>query len=251
MIVRAVKTRKVTPSSVTLVALVDEALTALPERSVLAISAKVVSLCEGRVAPKAGTDLQQLVRDEAEWYMPKAKAQHGYTFTIAHNMLTPNSGIDESNAAGMYALWPADPQTSANQLRRHLRQRFQLKEFAVVLVDGDFLPLRWGAVGLSLAYSGLEPVWSYAGQLDLFGRPLNYTRTNVADGLATTAAFVMGEGAEQTPLVVFEDAPRVTFVDHDPTAAELAARRTPLAEDSFGPLLSAMEWRPGGKHSSS
>src|SRR5688572_13849101 len=128
MIAKAIKTKKVTTSSCTIFELLDEFLPEMKEGSVLALTTKAVSLCEGRTVPIEGTDLPELVRKEAKLYMPEAKAQHGYTFTIAHNMLTPNSGIDESNSAGMYTLWPADPWASAAAIRHYLKERFGLKE---------------------------------------------------------------------------------------------------------------------------
>ncbi len=246
MIARAIKTKKVTSSSCTIFELLDEFLPEMEERGVLALTSKIVSLCEGRTLPIEGTDLPALVRQEAEFYMPDAKAQHGYTFTIAHNMLTPNSGIDESNSAGQYTLWPADPWASAAAIRRYLCDRFGLKEVAVIIVDSTFLPLRWGAIGLALAYSGLQPVRSYAERTDLFGRPSKLTRANVLDSLATTATFVMGEGDEQTPLAMLSDLSQVEFADQDPTKEEIAARHTPPEEDSFGPLLTSMKWKKGG-----
>lgn len=246
MIARAIRTRKITAHSCTVMELLDESLKMTSERSVLVVSSKIVSLCEGRILPIAGTDLQELVRHEAEWFMPNAVLQYGYTFTIAHNMLTPNSGIDESNADGAYVLWPANPQKSANEIRSYLVERFGLKEVAVIITDSDFLPLRWGAIGLALAYSGIAPIKSYKDKLDLFGRPLNLTRTNVVDSLATTATFIMGEGDEQTPLAYIEELPDVQFVDHDPTTEELAMRHIPPEDDSFGPLLTSVKWQAGG-----
>jgi F420-0:gamma-glutamyl ligase len=247
MIVNTLKTRKVTAGALSLTDLLHETLQELPERSVLVITSKVVSLCENRVRPTEGTDLKQLVRDEAELYMTDAQEQHGYTFTIAHNMITPNSGIDESNSGGVYVLWPSDPQASANHVRQYLVNRFGLREVAVVIADGGFLPLRWGATGMSLAFSGIEPVRSYKGQNDLFGRPLNLSRTNIVDTIAATAALIMGEGAEQTPLAVLREIPGVTFVPRDPSPEEIAARRTPPEEDMFGQLLTSVEWLPGGR----
>jgi dihydrofolate synthase / folylpolyglutamate synthase len=247
MKITPVKTRIITAGACTLAQLVDESITSLTQGSVLLVASKAVSLCEGRVVPKTGTDLQALVRQEAAWYMPDAAAQHGYTFTIAHDMLTPNSGIDESNADGQYVLWPADPQASANALRAYLQGRFGLREVAVIITDSNFLPLRWGAVGLCLAYSGLKPVRSYRDAVDLFGRPLKLTRTNITDSLATAATLVMGEGAEQTPLAVAQDIPGAVFTGQDPSPEELAARHTSPAEDSFGPLLTAVKWEPGGQ----
>ncbi len=246
MIAQAIKTKKVTSSSCSVNELLDEFLPELKERSVLALTTKIVSLCEGRTMPIEGTDLPELVRREAELFMPGAEAQHGYTFTIKHNMLTPNSGIDESNSAGVYTLWPTDPWASAAAVRHYLKERFGLKEVAVIIVDSDFLPLRWGAIGLALTYSGLRPVRGYSDKTDLFGRPLLLTRTNVIDSLAAAATFVMGEGDEQTPLAVLSDLPQVEFVDQDPTKEEIAARYTPPEEDSFGPLLSGVKWEKGG-----
>jgi F420-0:gamma-glutamyl ligase len=247
MIANTLKTRKVTAGALSLTDLLDEALHELPERSVLVVTSKVVSLCENRVRPIQGTNLEQLVQDEAELYMADAQEQHGYTFTIAHNMITPNSGIDESNSGGMYVLWPENPQASANRVRRYLADRFGLREVAVVITDGSFLPLRWGATGISLAFSGIEPVRSYKGRNDLFGRPLGLSRTNIVDTIAATAVLIMGEGAEQTPLAVLREIPAVTFVSRDPSADEIAARHTPPEEDMFGQLLTSVEWLPGGR----
>ncbi|HSX34730.1 MAG TPA: coenzyme F420-0:L-glutamate ligase [Candidatus Saccharimonadales bacterium] len=248
MIAQAVHTPKITAGSCTLEELLGQALQELPECSIVAVTSKIVSLCEGRVLPIAGTDLKQLIRDEAEWYMPSATPQHGYTTTLAHGMLTLNSGIDESNTGGVYVLWPADPQASANSIRRYLQKRFNLKEVAVIITDSVFLPMRWGAVGSCLAASGIAPMRSYKDETDLFGRPLLLSRTNIVDSLATTATLLMGEGAEQTPLAILSDVPNVMFQPDDPTAEELAARHTPPSEDMFGEMLTAVAWEEGGAH---
>lgn len=248
MIAQAIKTRKVTASACTLLALLDESLTDVPEKSVLTITSKVVSLCEGRVAPIEGTDLPALVRAEAEYYMPDAQAQNGYVFTVAHNMLTLNSGIDESNANGQYVLWPSDPQATANEVRAYLCKRFAIQDVGVIINDSTFMALRWGSISLALAYSGINPLRTYYDKTDLFGRPLIYTRTNVVDSLATVAAFLTGEGDEQTPLVLITNLEgSVEFKRHNPTAEELAGRKVSLETDSFAPMLQAIDWKPGGK----
>jgi F420-0:gamma-glutamyl ligase len=246
MIVNAVHTRKITANSCTIFELLNEAIKELPERSVLAVTSKIVSLCEGSVHPIQDTNLEKIVRDEAEWYMPSAAPQHGYTTTLAHGMLTLNSGIDESNANGMYVLWPENPQASANAIRRYLQERFSVQEVGVIITDSVFLPMRWGAVGCSLASSGLAPVRSYKDESDIFGRPLSLSRTNVVDSLATAATLLMGEGAEQTPLALITEIPNITFVPNDPSEQELAARHTPPEEDMYGELLTAVEWKKGG-----
>ena len=39
---------------------------------------------------------------------------------------------------------------------------------------------------MSLGYAGFKGIKDYRGSPDIFGRKFKYSRTNVADGLATT-----------------------------------------------------------------
>jgi len=56
---------------------------------------------------------------------------------------------------------------------------------------------------------------------------------------------VMGEGSEQTPLAVIDDAPFVEFQDRDPTVAELEPLRVPPEDDLYAPLLEGVPWQQG------
>ncbi len=63
------------------------------------------------------------------------------------------------------------------------------------------------------------------------------TQINLLDALATAAVLVMGEGNEQSPLALIEDAPKITFFDREPTVEEEASIHIPITEDLYGPLL--------------
>ena len=56
MLVSPIKTPKILPGSQALFELLDENLPGLAEKTVVAITSKVVSLCEGRIVPKDKTD---------------------------------------------------------------------------------------------------------------------------------------------------------------------------------------------------
>jgi F420-0:gamma-glutamyl ligase len=86
---------------------------------------------------------------------------------------------------------------------------------------------------------------SYIGTPDIFGRPLHFEKTNVADSLATASVVVMGEGNEQTPLAVISDVPFVEFQDKNPTQEELEGLHIELEDDVFAPLLTSVEWKKG------
>ncbi|HUC20856.1 MAG TPA: coenzyme F420-0:L-glutamate ligase, partial [Candidatus Polarisedimenticolaceae bacterium] len=221
MIIRAIGTSKVVTGGGTLLQLLDSALTALGERSIVAITSKVVSLCEGRVVSIEGTDKQRLIQQESDYYLPAETSKYQLHLAIVRSTMAPEAGIDESNGNGNYVLWPADPQASANQVRRYLAERFELKEVGVVITDSTCTPLRLGTTGVALAHSGFAAIHSYVGKPDLFGRPFGVSQSNIAGGLAAAAVLVMGEGAERTPLVIIEEASNITFQPRDPNPEEL------------------------------
>jgi F420-0:gamma-glutamyl ligase len=247
MIVHAIKTRLVTPSSCTLFELLDENLAELSEKSVVAIAAKVVSMCEGRVVPLEGTDKDELVAQEAELYVPSNMNRYGVTLAVARGRLVASAGVDESNGGDNYVLWPSDPQANANAVRAYLHKRFGLREVGVIITDSLTPPLQWGTTGIALAHSGFEPLHGYVGKPDLFGRAFDYHKNNIANGLAAAAVVVGGEGAEQTPVVVLSELEFVNFTNHDPTTKELAALNIEPEDDLYALMLKGMPWRAGGQ----
>ncbi|MDO8591767.1 MAG: coenzyme F420-0:L-glutamate ligase [bacterium] len=245
MIVKAIKTQKVLPNGPNIFELLDGSIKVLPEGTVVAITSKVVSICEGRVVPIGSIDKEKLVKRESD-YFTGLNTKYGFGFTIAHNTLIPMAGIDESNGGGFYVLWPLNPQKTANDITIHLKKRFGRKKVGVVITDSTCTPLRWGTSGIALAYSGFRPTNNYVGKADLFGRPFSYSKSGVATGLAAAAVLTMGEGIEQTPLAVISDVPFITFQDHDPTPQELDLFKISNVEDDlFAPFLSSVKWLPG------
>lgn len=248
MKVTAIKTDKILPGSHRLFDILDKSLPQPSEESVVVIASKIVSLCEGRVVPSDKADKEKLIEQQSTYYLPSHFSKYDYHFTITQNTLISLAGIDESNGAGNYILWPVDSQKTANGVRKYLKQRFNLKEVGVVISDSTCIPLRWGTVGIALAYSGFNPLNNYVGKPDLFGRPFAVSQAGIASGLAATAVLVMGEGTEQTPLVVIENVPFAEFQDRDPTPKELELFYIAQKEDDlFAPFLNSVKWQKGGK----
>lgn len=249
MIVRAIKTRLVKPQSCTLLELLDESLHELPEKSVVAIAAKVAAMCEGRVVPIGSIDKDKLVAQEAQAYVPSSLNRYGVTLSKARNMLVVAAGVDESNGGDNYILWPSDPQATANEVKVYLRKRFKVKEVGVIITDSVTRPLQWGTIGVALAYSGFMPLHSYVGQEDLFGRKFVFQNNSIQNGLAAAAVVLGGEGAEQTPVVVLSELDFVDFVDHDPTPEELDALVIDTEDDVWALMLKNMPWQKGSRAS--
>jgi len=246
MRVRPIKTHKITKDR-DLYAILDSYLTSLEERSVLAITSKIVSICQGRVVKVEDADKQALIEREADCFLPPSISKYRVSLTIKDNLLIPMAGIDESNGNGYYVLWPLDLQKTVNQVRAYLRKRFVRRQVGVIITDSKTTPLRWGVTGVALAHSGFLALNDYIGKADVFGRLLQMTKVNVADALAAAAVLVMGEGNEQTPLAVISEVPFVTFQERDPPAEELRQLRIDMEDDLYAPLLESVEWIQGLK----
>lgn len=243
MKVAPIKTAKIQASSLDIFTLLDNSLNELPEGSVLAVTSKIVSLCEGSVVPFGEIDKETLVVLESDKYLPKHLSKYGYHFTIKDDTLIPMAGIDESNGDGNYVLWPKNPQKSANEIRGYLKGHFNLKEIGVIITDSTCQPMRRGTTGIVLAHSGFSALNDYRYKPDLFGREFNVSQANISGSLAAAAVLTMGEGAEQTPLCVLSDLPFVTFQPRNPCDDELAQIHIKLEEDLFAPFLQSVPWQ--------
>lgn len=255
-----------------LLQVIDEAIAAdvklqgkLPENSVLAISSKIISYCQGRLLKKTQSEAQgfskeqaraekhALVQKEAELYTDPHSSKYDLMLTIKDATLAVNAGIDESNAnfdgEECFVLWPENLQATLNQVWQHCRQKYNLQNFGVISTDSRSFPLRWGVVGTTLAYCGFQGLNNHIGQKDLFGREIHMVQVNVAEALGVAATFAMGEVGERTPLALVSELEKVQFVDHEPSVAELALNKIALADDAYAPLLNNAQWQKGGDQS--
>ncbi|MDP3900810.1 MAG: coenzyme F420-0:L-glutamate ligase [bacterium] len=247
MKVHAIKTHRITQEDKDILGVIDAYVKQMSESSILAVTSKIVSLCEGRTLPSQESKKDSIIIQEAEWYLPRSSSKYNVMLTIKNGVMNFSSGVDESNSGGVFVLWPKDSQQSANIIRKHLVAKHKRKNIGVIITDTASVPLRWGQRGVFvLAHSGFSALNSYIGKPDIFGRIFKMTSAAVADALGTAAVLVMGEGAEQTPLAVIEDIPFVRFQERSPTKRELQELRMPLEDDLYAPLIRAVQWRKGG-----
>jgi len=243
--VTSIKTHKITTEDKDLFKILDRYLPKLSEKSVVAVTSKIISICEGRVKPIEKTNRQQLVEDEAELFISPSENPFGVTLSIKNGTFIASAGIDESNGNGLYVLWPSHPQKWADKIREYLTQKFEIKHVGVIITDSKTTPLRYGVTGVAIAHSGFKALNSYIGKEDIFGKKMRVEQLNVMDSLATASVAVMGEGSEQTPLAVIEDVPFVDFQDRNPKQEELDSLKTTLDKDIYTPLLKSKLWKKG------
>lgn len=243
-----IKTDVVNPGD-NLFNLIDKFATDISEKDIIAVTSKVVALCENRVVKiDPGIDKKALIKKEADYYIDDPRmSKYNILLTIKNNSLVASSGIDESNGNGYYVFWPENPDRSADMIWTHLTGTRHIKYLGIVITDSKTTPLRWGVTGFAISWCGFKPLKNYAQTPDIFGRPFIFEQTSIIDSLGATAAFVMGEGCEQTPMAIIKDAPHVEFMERPPETRERRSLKIDVENDIYSPLTNSSLWQKGDR----
>ncbi len=218
----------------------------LKEESVLAISSKLLSIAQNRYMPMPSTHdgFLQIVAHESGELLPKNPSiQHEdedsfpIVPTISQNNFFLNAGVDKSNTNGRLLLLPSRIFEPLEELWFALRKQHSLEKLGLLLIDSHCLPLRAGVVGTCLGWYGFNPLESLKGQKDLYGYPLRVSQVNVADSLAVSADYVMGQSHQSTPMALIEDAFPITFRNHPPSAKEKDEFFISRKKDLYGAIF--------------
>ncbi len=194
----------------------DEKNLTLKDKDIIVLAESAVATSEGRIVSleniKVSNDARLLASkysiDEREMELILQECDEiiggvpGAVLTITGGILSPNAGIDASNAPhGHVVLLPSNPTESAYRIRKVLENKYSCR-IGVIIGDSRTQPLRLGCVGIALAVSGINPVIDTRGLNDLFNKPLTITYRALADNLVSTAQLLMGEADEGIPCVL-------------------------------------------------
>jgi len=203
----------------------------LEDGDVVVVAQKVVSKLEGRVVridelePSAkAVELAGDERDprEVEAVLREAKriVRERGPLVIAetqHGFICASAGVDHSNAPepGTLVLLPLDPDASARELRRRLRE-LTGRTVGVVVTDSFGRPFRQGTTDVALGVAGIPALLDLRGTTDRVGYVLRSSRVAIADEIAAAADLARGK-AEGVPVVIV----RGLALDGDGTGQEI------------------------------
>ena len=189
------------------------------DNDILVVAHKIVSKAEGRVvnlehmkpsveslkiAEEDGKDprIMELILDES-----KEMIRHSNGVIIVETrqgFICANAGVDQSNvedSVNHAVLLPVDADASANKIRESLREKTAGKDFAVIITDTFGRPFREGQTNVAIGIAGIEPIKSYVGSADMYGKKLRVTEIAVVDEIASAAELAMGK-LERVPVVI-------------------------------------------------
>jgi coenzyme F420-0:L-glutamate ligase / coenzyme F420-1:gamma-L-glutamate ligase len=188
---------------------------------ILVVAQKIVSKAEGRyvdladvsptrraveLAKKTGKDarLVEVILSESDEVV---RYREG-VLIVAHKRgyVVANAAVDQSNIAHAHEgdrvlLLPENPDASAMQLMKALRQRFAVS-LSVIINDSFGRAWRNGVIGTAIGAAGVPALIDLVGRKDIFQRPLQVTEHAFADEIAAAASLLMGQADEAQPAVL-------------------------------------------------
>lgn len=183
---------------------------------ILVVTHKIVSKAEGRIVDLARIKpstkaismakrhdkdprVMELILNESIQIL---RAKNGIIISeTKHGFVCANAGVDQSNVEGDKAvLLPVAPDESASRIQEAVKKKIG-KEIAVIITDTFGRTFRNGQTNVAIGISGINPIKSYIGTYDMYGRKLRVTEIAVADEIASAAELVMGK-TEGTPVAI-------------------------------------------------
>ena len=183
---------------------------------VVVVTSKIVSKAEGRLV-----ELDDVVPSPfaVEWSLPWEKDPAVTELVLReakrvvrqvgpilitethHGFVCANSGIDQSSsgAHGRVVLLPVDPDASA----RSIRSGFVSAGVDAAVVISDTFGRAWreGQTDIAIGIAGMQPIYSYIGQVDPHGHEFRVQALCTADELAGAAELVKGN-VSRVPVAV-------------------------------------------------
>jgi coenzyme F420-0:L-glutamate ligase / coenzyme F420-1:gamma-L-glutamate ligase len=195
---------------------IDRSQIGMQNGDILVVTHKIVSKAEGRVVDLASIKpsikaismakehdkdprVMELILKESSQIL---RAKNGIIISeTKHGFVCANAGVDQSNVEGDTAvLLPIAPDQSAGRLQETVKKKIG-KEIAVIITDTFGRTFRNGQTNVAIGVAGINPIKSYIGTYDMYGRKLKVTEIAVADEIASAAELVMGK-AERTPVAI-------------------------------------------------
>jgi len=180
----------------------------LHDKDIVVITHKIVSKSEGRVVDltniipsfearkiaevqKKDPRMVELIISESRELI---RLEKGVIISeTKHGLVCANAGVDTSNVdedENKVTLLPIDPDGSASMIREEIGRK-EKKDVGIVITDTFGRPFREGQINIAIGISGVEPIISYIGEKDMFGKSLRITEIAVADEIASAAELVM------------------------------------------------------------
>jgi coenzyme F420-0:L-glutamate ligase/coenzyme F420-1:gamma-L-glutamate ligase len=182
----------------------------LEDGDIVVIAQKIVSKAEGQIVRLSSLIPSSVAIQLAKQYKkdPRTtelvlrqsknivKTSNGVIISeTKHGFICANAGVDQSNIMNSEEtalLLPDDPDASAKKIMLMLKEKTN-REIAVIITDSFGRPFRNGQTNVAIGIAGINPIMSYVGKKDMYGKKLKVTEIAVVDELASTAELVMGK----------------------------------------------------------
>jgi F420-0:gamma-glutamyl ligase len=147
--------------------------------------------------------------------------------------LIPSAWIDESNANGYYIMRPNNLSELTKEIHSYFCEKYKIKNLGIIVTDSTTRPLKWWVVGIGIFSYGIIPLRDERWAKDIFDRELKITQINIVDALSAMAVYLMWEGNQCQPIIIWRDIPDIEYTLDD----LYSTTKIPPEQDLYYPIL--------------
>jgi coenzyme F420-0:L-glutamate ligase/coenzyme F420-1:gamma-L-glutamate ligase len=176
----------------------------IQDGDILVVTHKIVSKAEGRIVDLASIKPSTKAISMAKEHDKDPRIMELILMESTQILRAKNGIIISETKHGFVCdtavLLPVAPDESAGRIQEAVKKKIG-KEIAVIITDTFGRSFRNGQTNVAIGVAGINPIKSYIGTYDMYGRKLRVTEIAVADEIASAAELVMGK-AEGTPVAI-------------------------------------------------
>ena len=229
-----IKTRPLLPPQDDIFAVFDEYVKDVKDWDIIFIASKVLAIHQWRCVPVGSITKKDLIEQETDKrIISDVVPGKDIYLTIKDNILIPSAWIDESNANGYYIMRPNNLSELTKQIHSYFCEKYKIKNLGIIVTDSTTRPLKWWVVGIGIFSYGINPLRDERWSKDIFDRELKITQINIVDALSAMAVYLMGEGNQCQPIIIWRDIPDIEYTLYD----LYYTTKIPPEQDLFYPIL--------------
>lgn len=234
----SIKTRPLLPPQDNIFDIFDTYITDIQDWDIIFITSKIISIHQWRCIPIDLANKEDLIKQEADmWITSDLIPWRPFYITVTEGILIASAWIDESNSNWHYILRPQHLSGISQQIHKYFCDKYKIKNLWIIITDSASRIGKLWVVGISIYSYGIKPLNDKRWQKDIFWKELKITQTNVVDTLSSIAVYLMWEGNECKPIILWRDIPDITYTNEDLFKKILLSPEQDLYKPLLKPLI--------------
>ena len=216
----------------------------IKDGDIIFITSKIISIHQGRCIPVGSIAKEELIKQESDTRITSDLIPgRNFYITLTDNILIASAWIDESNANGHYILRPENMKDISQEIHTYFCKKYNIKNLWIIITDSAIKIWKLWVVWIAIYSYWILPLNDNRGEKDIFWKELKITQINVVDWLSAIAVYLMWEGNQCTPIIIWRNIPDINYTQEDIFNSIVLEPEKDLYKPLLKPLIDKRAYR--------